>query len=315
MTEMREDLAAALAEIKGDWDEPTSAWQAGPDEPTVIDGEVIDPTTGDVVVVQDGELIADDPDDDGATPGPGEKYTSAKAARRELQRLSRNAAKTMIEMAVWLSKDGHRLCGFKSEAEAIQAIMDVAQSHAYRIRTLYRVGRDLANASGQAGPDGLRHVLEMPGLNSKSADVLGKRIKEIVAAVEEESHDHTQEQMADEILPRIINRYLAPQTPLPLPQDEDENHQPWPSDDQLPGDPYAEDERDDAAGGTGESYGSGHEDQQPPRDHDGNITDAGENSSGPTEPGEIRPEPDNGVYNRGRTIPCPHCGGPVPLDR
>lgn len=316
MTNMRPDLAEALKEIRDDYDEPAPApgvgaepvaWEDHPDEPVVIEGEVLDPTTGSVVPAAGTQLAndeEDDPSDDGRSPGPGEKYTSAKAARREMHRLAKNAAKTMVETAVWLSKDGHKLCGFKSEADAIANVMGIATSHAYRIRALYRVGTELAAATGQAGPDGLRRVLETPGLNSKTAEILGKRIKEITAAIEQQSETHTQEEINDQILPRMLHDYLEPKAvEPPTPQEDDADHEPWSRNDALPGDPYAEDAAADAATGTGESYGGSHEGDQPPSD--GPATWAA------TSPALGPPEQQNSQALT--TIPCPHCGGAVPL--
>ncbi|OIV37984.1 hypothetical protein BIV57_08080 [Mangrovactinospora gilvigrisea] len=266
---------------------------------------VRDPLEGTVLTGEDqaerAALVSQDPDDhrddsEVATSAddPAGKYTTKRAAKREFERLVRNTGKLSRDIALWVHRDGPALLGFKSAAEGVMAIKDVAKSQAYRDVYLAEVAEQLALAAGLFDdPDGVKRVLDLPGLTAKNAELIRPQLTMLTEEVQRQANRESAptDTVVEEILPRVVKDFVQrKKNPAPV---ESEN---------------AETPQD------GES-------ERPPMD--GEVSEEAVNpylaytgqpettQDGETLGGDLPPELDlPGQRADGEDFdPCPHCGG------
>ncbi|NKS56348.1 hypothetical protein GS504_01800 [Rhodococcus hoagii] len=202
-----------------------------------------------------------------------EKYHTEEEAKRDFDILVKAGTSLTAGIVMWVIRDGWKQMGFESATAGVEAMGELSQTQAYRTVNLAIVAEKISDAAGLPGSDGIRRILEIPGVSARNADTLKKRLPQLEAAIRD-ADVHEPEVIVGEVVPQAVKDIIKPPKPAappvppaaatpPVPPpppsnppviEPDPDHVPWSANDTGPGDPYAEDYAEAAQAGTGEQY-------------------------------------------------------------
>ncbi|GGO98039.1 hypothetical protein [Wenjunlia tyrosinilytica] len=326
MSEGRKDIAAALAGLLDDAEDASgqgyggSAADADLPPGAVLEGHVFTSAEqaehGAVAPQRDhDEDLADDSEVATTADDPQGKYVSKRAAKREFDRLVRNTGKLSRDIALWVHRGGPALLGFKSAAEGVMAIKEVAKSQAYRDVYLAEVAEQLALASGLFnGSEDVRRILDLPGLTAKNAELLRPQLAQLTEEVQRQANREaaSSDVVVEEILPRVVKEFVQRKKNGGQAQPQGEAGSGQPHETGPAANPYV-----GAVGPNAFGPSAGVSDDDADADRTGPVQEGGFGGDGEYGDhgygdGDLPPEisiPEQGGEAADDTDPCPHCSG------